>query len=175
MLKCEEVLATLVRPTGDSTTEPRTYKRFYDPNRARTENYPDARFQVIWQISSQVSSSVIEATSANFVREATSAEATFETKNIDSIAYEFCRVYKLLSSLDTFYNQIIYDFKNLLNLEVEYFVNPDDSKEDGVIFKLLIKDKPKKIIQQENNFYQHIRKSVPTEERKYFSLVYSVV
>jgi len=171
MLNCEEILATVLRPTGDVTTESRTYKLFFDPDRARTESYFDTRFQAIWKISSQVSSSLEEVESI----EVLSSLIKFEVQNIDTIAYEFCRINKLLASLEIIYNQVIFDFKNLFNLQVDYFVDPDNSKQEGIIFRLFIKDKPKKILQQENNFYLHIRKSVPIGERRYFSIVYSVV
>lgn len=173
-MNCEEILATVMRPTGDVTTESRTYKLFYDLNRYRTENYPDARFQVIWQISSQVSHSIDDVTGITR-NETSNPLPRFEAKNIDQIAYEFCRINRLLASLEIIYNQVISDFKNLLKVQVDYFVDPDGSKQEGVIFKLLIKDKPKKILQQENNFYLHIRKSIPINERKYFSIVYSVI
>jgi hypothetical protein len=171
MLNCEEILATVIRPTGDCTTESRTYKLFFDPDRTRTANYPDTRFEAIWQISSQVNNSFKEAV----IVEATNSLPILETKNIDPIAYEFCRVNRLLASLDIIYNQIIFDFENLFNLQVEYFVDPDGSKQEGVFFRIVIKGKPKKILKQENNFYLHIRKSIPIYERKYFSIVYSVI
>lgn len=173
MLNCEEILATLPRPTGDSTTESRNYKLFFDPNRIRTENYSDARFQAIWRISSEVRNSVDEVT-REIRNETSNPIPKFEVKNIDQIAYEFCRVKKLLVSLEFFYNQIVTDFVNLINIEVDYFVDPEISGREGIIFKLSIKNKPKKILKAEENFYSHIRNAIPISDRQFFSLVYSV-
>ena len=66
------------------------------------------------------------------------------------------------------------DFVNLRNIEVDYFVDPEIVGREGIIFKLSIKDKPKKILTAEENFYSHIRTAIPISDRKYFSLVYSV-
>jgi len=171
MLKCEEILATIIRPTGDFTTESRTYKLFFDSDRTRTSNYSDNRFRIIGKISSLIDNSFKETV----IDETANPFLNVETKSIDPIAYEFCKVNKLLASLEIIYNQIILDFKSLLNLQVDYFLDPDDSKQEGIMFRLRIKDKPKKILKQENNFYLHIRKSIPIGERKYFSIVYSVI
>lgn len=173
MLNCEEILATLPRPTGDTTTESRTYKLFFGPNRVRTVSYPDVRFQAISRISSEVSNSV-NSIKGVIRNETSNPIPKFEVKNIDQIAYEFCRVKKLLVSLGLFYNQIMADFVNLRNIEVDYFVDPEIVGREGIIFKLSIKDKPKKILTAEENFYSHIRTAIPISDRKYFSLVYSV-
>lgn len=173
MLNCEEILATLPRPTGDETTEPRTYKLFFDPDRVRTANYSDARFEAILRISSEVSNSIADVTGVGSI-ESSNSIPRLEAKNIDTIAYEFCRAKKLLVSLEFFYNQVVTDFVNLKNIEVEYFVDPEISEREGIIFKLTIKDKPKKILKAEENFYFHIRTSVPISDRQFFSLVYSV-
>lgn len=173
MLNCEEVLATLPRPTGDDTTEPRTYKLFFDPNRFRTASYSDARFDAILRISSDVSNSIADVIGVTSI-ESSNPIPRFEAKNIDAIAYEFCRVKKLLVSLEHFYNQIVTDFVNLKNVEVEYFVDPEIVGREVIIFKLTIKDKPKKILKAEENFYSHIRNAVPISDRQFFSLVYSV-
>lgn len=173
MLNCEEILATLPRPTGDETTESRTYKLFFDLNRERTANYSEARFQAIWRISSGVSNSV-DNVAGEIKSETSNLIPRFEAKNIDQIAYEFCKVKKLLVSLEIFFNQIITDFVNLRNIEVDYFVDPEIAGREGIIFKLFIKDKPKKILMVEGKFYSHIRNAVPISDRKFFSLVYSV-
>ena len=101
MLNCEEILATLPRPTGDTTTESRTYKLFFGPNRVRTVSYPDVRFQAISRISSEVSNSV-NSIKGVIRNETSNPIPKFEVKNIDQIAYEFCRVKKLLVSLGLF-------------------------------------------------------------------------
>ena len=173
MLNCEEILATLPRPTGDDTTEARTYKLFFDPDRFRTVNYSNARFDAILRISSDVSNSIADVVGVASSENSNSIPR-FEAKNIDLIAYEFCRVKRILVSLELFYNQALMDFTNLKNIEVDYFIDPEISGREGIIFKLSIKDKPNKILKAEENFYSHIRNAIPVSDRQFFSLVYTI-
>jgi hypothetical protein len=166
MIKDIEVLMGIFRPTGDiDSTECRTYKYFYDLSRFRTENYPESRFKVISSLGLQLH---------EVIKDIETSE-TVQVKNIDPIAFEFSRVRKLDNSLELIYSLIESTFKNLKRVEADYFIDPEIRGQEGVVFKLLIKDKPKKILQEEDKFYFQMKRMVPVEEHKYFSLTYQVI
>lgn len=174
MLTCEEILTTLVRPTADESTETRTYKAFFDLHRSRTESYWESRFEIIGAMGERVENLIGEEEVCASSPSTPSVTIVSESKNVDIVAYEFCRAHKLLASLDIMYNQIVNDFTNLKGLQADYFVDPELKKREGVVFRLLIKGNPKRILKEENIFYSHIANSIPLEHRKFFSLVYSV-
>ncbi len=166
MIKDIEILMEIIRPTGDIySTECRTYKNFYDLSRFRTENYPDSRFKIIGNLGLKL---------REVIREIDTSETT-QTKNIDSIALEFSRVRKLDNSLGLIYSLIESTFKNLKRVEADYSIDPEIRGQEGIVFKLLIKDHPKKILQEENKLYSQMERMVPEEDRKYFSLTYQVI
>lgn len=166
MIKDIEILMGIVRPTGDiDSTECRTYKYFYDLSRFRTENYPESRFKIISSLGAQLHK-------ANKLIE---TSETAQVKNIDPIAFEFSRSKKLSNSLEIIYLLIESTFKNLKRVEADYSTDPEISCQEGIVFKLLIKDNPKKILQEEDNLYLQMERMVPEKDRKYFSLTYQVI
>lgn len=173
MITEEQILLNVFRPTADNeNTDRRSYKLFYDFNRTRTENYFFNRFQAIGSIGNEIEGLIDSINPVIF-----SPDITYqvESKNIDLIALEFCKANNLISSLEAIYSQVEINFKNLKLLEAEYFVNPEKSKTASIIFKLTLRGKPKNILKDEDNFYKCIRKLVPIDHRKYFSLVYSII
>ncbi len=166
MVKDIEILMGIVRPTGDiDSTECRTYKCFYDLSRFRTENYPESRFKIISSLGLQL----------HEVTKVIETSETAQVKNIDPIAFEFSRSRKIKNSLEIIYLLIESTFKNLKKVEADYFIDPEIRGQEGIVFKLLIKDRPKKILQEEDKFYSQMKKMVPKEEHKYFSLTYQVI
>lgn len=167
MLTYDDVIETLPRPTGDSSTQCRSYNVFYNFPRYRTKNYPDERYKAIRVLGVAIEQ-LIKVQYEN-------APNIQEYANIDIIASEFCKIHNLTSSLEIMYAQIVNNFKKLQKLEADYFKDQEIPDQEGIVFKIIVKNKPKKILQDEKNFYQTIRNLIPAKDRNYFSLVYTVV
>lgn len=159
------ILAEIVRPTGDATTNCRTYKYFFAPNRFRTENYANSRFDVIGILGEKIKEVTAEPLTS----------LPLYQKNIDFIASEFAKSKKIYASLEILYSLIEMNFRNLKKLEADYFIDPEIDGHEQVIFKVLIKDKPRNILKEEERFYSQMSNIIPLGEQKYFSLIYQVI
>jgi hypothetical protein len=169
----------IVRPTGDASTDARTYKNFYLV-RSRTENYESDRIEVIGRLG-EVVSHMYTVLYVNEPIAGTVGRTTDENIDIlslinsDPILLPFCNSKGIKNAFRNFASLIPLVFKNIKDLRAEFVIDPDVEGEQIIVFNLLIEGTPQNILGQEKMFYTRLKTLIQPKDRKYFSLVYSVI
>lgn len=174
------LLKAIVRPTGDTSTDARSYKIFYG-ERARTENYGRERIEVIGRLGEvvvSVSYSISINQPVTFISSTKTQDENADILpfiNADPILLPFCDSKGIRPAFLNYAALIPSVFKNIKDLRAEFVVDPDVENEQRIAFYLTIEAEPQEVLRQEEDFYKRLAGLIRAHERKYFALVYSVL
>ncbi len=180
MNNVSRLLNAIVRPTGDTSTDARSYKAFYG-ERARTENYGRERIEVIGRLGEvvvSVSYSISINQPLSFISSTKTRDENADVLpfiNADPILLPFCDSKGIRSAFLIYAELIPSVFKNIKGLRAEFVVDPEIENEQRIAFYLTIEAEPQEVLRQENEFYKRLTGLIRSHDRKYFSLVYSVL